>query len=198
MNQRTNQPWKNVRALALGCVLLGSAGLAWAQADTEPRPMRRPAQGDENGRPMMPGGFSQFGPGLARFFGVLTPDQRASLREAIEDQRAQAGDLEQQLHAARVDLFMATVAEKFDEDAVRQKSAALAKLEAKRNFLFAKAVSQMRPRLTDEQIDKIKNPGPIEPGEGQAPPRPRHPLTPHDDNGLPPKDAPPTPQPKPL
>jgi Spy/CpxP family protein refolding chaperone len=127
---------------------------------------------------------------------VLTDEQRASLREGMEKQRDKNRDLEEKLRDVRKDLFQASIAEKFDEDAIRKKALEVGKLEAEQTVLRAKAMSQMKPALSSEQLEKLKNPPPFEPGEfrrdmrdqqGQGDRRPRGPR---DENDLPPKPKP--------
>jgi Spy/CpxP family protein refolding chaperone len=190
---KRNAHGNSILTALITCTVLGTV-LAQLPTGSESSPTRRPApkgEGQRAMRPMgAPGGFGQLGTGLARLLEVLTDEQRASLRQALQEQRAKAGDLDQRLRTARQEVFAASVAEKFDEDAVRQKAEALAKLEAELTVLRARAFSQMRPRLTPEQIERINNPGPSGRDSGQLTPPRRHPQTPHDENGLPPKDAP--------
>jgi Spy/CpxP family protein refolding chaperone len=92
-----------------------------------------------------------------------------SLREAMNANREQTLQLDEQLRNAHEALFEASVAPKFDEDALRQKAMAAAKLEAERNVLLAKAFSQMKPPLSAEQMAKIRTapaPGSFDPGRG--------------------------------
>jgi Spy/CpxP family protein refolding chaperone len=179
-------------------VLLRTSIATAAEPDGRTGPLRPPLPaGERGGERLFPGaGLGQFAPGLGRLLGVLTEEQRASLREAMQSQRADARALEEKLRAARQEVFAATLAEKFDEDAVRQKALVLSKLDAEMTVLRAKALSQMRPPLTPEQLEKIKQPGPLNMGDAQVQPRRRRPEVPRDENGLPPKDAPPEAQPK--
>jgi Spy/CpxP family protein refolding chaperone len=187
-----------VQALAaiVGVVVTASAQSA---ADNPPKtqPPQSTGKSGRGTRPVAPGGMGLMGAGIARVLSVLTEEQRASLREAMGAQRAKAGDLERRLHEARVEVFNATITEKFDEDVVRQKALALARLEAELTVLRAKALTQMHPPLTAEQIEQIKNPGSPGTNEGSgSPARRRHPEVPRDENGLPPKDVAPSAQPK--
>ncbi len=164
--------------------ILGYAAAAPAQGQPQspdrPRP-ERPQQ--------FPGGFGRFGPGFERLVGVLTDEQRASLREAMEGQREKMRELEEKIRDARKDLFEAGIAEKFDEEYVRNKAMAAAKLETEMTVLRARAFSQLRPKLSPEQLEKIRNAPLREPGIGRNEGAPRRrPNRERDENGLPPKE----------
>lgn len=125
--------------------------------------------------------------------GVLTDQQRASYEAAMNRQRGQMQELQAQLRVAREDFVTASVDQKFDENAMRQKALAAYRFEAEMAVLRAKALSEVQPPLTPEQIQKIKSgqPGPVRPLrprqqlENSAPRNPARTNT--DANGLPPK-----------
>ncbi|HWX21377.1 MAG TPA: Spy/CpxP family protein refolding chaperone [Candidatus Binatia bacterium] len=191
LNFRTDALWIIVLA-----VLLGMGFATAAEPDGNSRPQRPPLPPGERGERPFPGaGLGQFAPGLGRLLGVLTDEQRASLREAMENQRADTRTLEEKLRGSRQEVFAAALVEKFDEAVVRQKALALARFEAEMTVLRAKALSQMRPPLSPEQLEKIKQPGLPNTGDAQPQPRRRRPELPRDENGLPPKDSPPETQP---
>lgn len=140
-----------------------------------------------------PAPAGRFSPAFERaFLSVLTDDQRASMRQAMEADREKIRDLELKIRDARKELFELGLREKFDEAAVREKANAAAKLDTEMTVLRVKAISQIRPPLSAEQIDKIKNSARAETGERQEEaPRRRHDI-PRDENGLPLKqEAPP-------
>jgi Spy/CpxP family protein refolding chaperone len=159
--------------------------VAAQQAQSPPR-----AQGQ---RPNMQGG-GMAGFALGGPVGVLTDEQRVSYQAAMARQRGRMLELEAQMRIARQDFVAASVDQKFDENAMRQKAMAAYRPEAEMAVLRAKAMSEVQPPLTAEQIEKIKanQPGPVRPL------RPRQQLenpAPHapavntntDINGLPPK-----------
>ena len=127
---------------------------------------------------------------------VLSDEQRASLREAMGKNRDRTSELEEKVRDARKDLFQASIAEKFNEDVIRQKALEVGKLEAEQTVLRAKALSEMKPPLSSEQLEKLKNPPPFEPGEFRREMREdqrqgdRRPRGPRDENDLPPKPKP--------
>ena len=133
-------------------------------------------------------GFALGGP-----VGVLTDQQRASYEVALKNERGRMLELQEKLRAARQDFVATSVDQKFDENVLRQKAFAAYRFEAEMAVLRAKAMSQVQPPLTPEQIEKIKTgqPGPIRPLGRQQLERPpqRAPAggTNQDANGLPPK-----------
>ena len=127
---------------------------------------------------------------------VLTEEQRTSLREAAAAQGEQSREQELKLRAARKEMLNLSLTETFDEAAVRAKALEVGKLEAELTVLRAKALSQMRPPLSPEQIEQLKNPPPPNqgprPGEFRPDQRrnPRPPPGPREDNNLPPPPRP--------
>ena len=197
---KTQLPHQLVTARILGglaaALLLNSLPIAQAQPNPDkpdrPRPPlgeRQPGEG--------PGPRFQPGPGAALMERVLTEEQRESMRTIMASQREEMRGIQEKMRAARKELLQASMADKFDEDLVRTKALAVAKLEAELTVLRAKAMSQVQPPLSDEQIEKIMNPpqdrmqsrdGEPRPGErrGDRPPRgPRE-----GDPGRPPRPEP--------
>jgi Spy/CpxP family protein refolding chaperone len=166
-----------------------------------PRPeARRPASRDfQPGEPpafrgpqgVQPGRFAPL------FERVLTEDQRASFREAMESQRGEMRELEEKLRASRREALQAGVAKEFNEEVVREKAMAIAKLEAEMAVVRARALSRVKPSLTPGQLEKLQNPMPP---EGAVPrpefrrdeaPRSDRPVPrPRDENDLPPRPRP--------
>jgi len=88
---------------------------------------------------------------------VLTEDQRESMRSIMASQRDEMRGIQEKMRVARKELLTASLAGKFDEEIVRAKALAVAKLEADLTVLRAKAMSQVQPPLSDEQIEQIMN-----------------------------------------
>ena len=149
---------------------------------------------------------------------VLDEEQRAEFRQEMQAHREELRDLEQRGARLRREYDEALFAEKLDEKLVREKSAALAEIDTDRALIRARAFAKVRPSLSDEQLEHLKNlradlqrdmrpqPGVIRgprAGEGQfdnRPDRPRRPRPPEEDDrgtGLPPP-APPEPPPAPA
>lgn len=159
------------RALLLVAMLLLGIGLATAQPATDEAkptrlPPRRAPMGERPG--FQPGGLgSQFFTLVDR---VLTDDQKASLRTAMESRGDQMRDIEDKLRAAHRELLKAAMMEKFDEDSVRAKATEVSKLDIELAVLRAKAFSEMQPPLSPDQIQQLRR-MPGRDGEGR-PPRP--------------------------
>jgi Spy/CpxP family protein refolding chaperone len=138
------------------------------------------------------GAGDRFFPSLNR---VLTDDQRKSFRAIIEPQFAKIQPLQEKARESRKALLDEIAGGKFDEAAARQSAEESAKADAELTVIFAKALSQMQPPLSAQQIEQMKN---FQPGQGQqqfqsAPPaeiapRPQMdlpPPLPRDSNDLP-------------
>ena len=121
--------------------------------------------------------------GFEKVFGLLTEDQRASFRQAMEGQREKMRDLEQKSAEARRELMEAALVDKFNESAVRKKLDALMAIDAEVTMLRIKAFAKMDPPLTAEQMEKLRT---AAGGEGpQSDQRKKRPDVPRDENGLP-------------
>jgi len=156
-----------VAAALATAVWLHCLPTAFAQPDPEAPNHRPPPAGvDRRGNRPQPGFQPERAmPMLER---ALTGEQRESLHAAMESQRDSMRSLEGKIRDARQALLQASLAEKFDEAAVRTKALKVGKLEAKLAVLRAKAISKMQPPLSHEQIERISNPPP--PREMDGPP----------------------------
>lgn len=96
--------------------------------------------------------------GAGRVLMVLTPEQRESIRDEFEQNRDKIRELEQELREARKAAADAGLAKDFNEEELRKKLEAAAKLEIEMTLLRARALSKIEPPLSDEQIERIKNP----------------------------------------
>jgi len=134
----------------------------------------------------------RFFPGLAR---VLTDAQRESLRTALASQYSQIQPLERQLRSSRQAILSEITSGSFNEANARQDAQASANAEAELTVIYARALSQMSPPLSADQIQQIKSfqPGQFQRGgdgaqEGASSPASHLPLPPdlpRDSNGLP-------------
>ena len=109
------------------------------------------------------------------------------MRQAMEAQREKVRGLEEKLRDARKEIFEAGLKEKFDEEAVREKALAMAKLDAEMTVLRAKAFSKVHPPLSPEQVEKLKNAPAFGSGEIRGESPRRRPDRQRDEHGLPPK-----------
>jgi len=116
-------------------------------------------------RPMQPGANPAFGGGSAATTGrammILNPEQRESLRGAMMADQERTRELEQQLREARKAAADAGIGKDFKEDDLRAKLEAAARIDTELTVLRAKALAQVQPPLTDEQIQRLKNPQPM-------------------------------------
>jgi len=111
------------------------------------------------------GSGERFFPALNR---VLTDDQRKSFRTAIGSQSAKIQPLEEKIRESRKTLLDEIAGGKFDETAARQSVEESAKNEAELTMIFAKALSEVKPPLSTDQIQQLKN---FQPGQGQQQPQ---------------------------
>jgi uncharacterized membrane protein len=93
-------------------------------------------------------------PALGR---LLTDDQRQSLRDILQTDRAQLQPLEKEMRTSRQALLNQITSGQFDENLVRQYADQSAKAETELTVIFAKALSQMQPPLTEQQIRQLRN-----------------------------------------
>jgi Spy/CpxP family protein refolding chaperone len=134
-----------------------------------------------------PGAYGpRVGGGFERVFGVLTEEQRASFRQAMEGEREKVRELEQKSGEARRELMEAALVDKFEEAKVRQKLDALTKVDADLTMIRIKALSKVEPKLTAEQLQKLRTAAQPD-GAGAPESRKRRPEGERDENGLPPK-----------
>jgi Spy/CpxP family protein refolding chaperone len=170
------------------CILFVASPALRAQTNAPARSFQRAqgANGFNGGQGVA--GFAIGGP-----VGVLNDQQRASYESIMNGQRGRLAELQAKLRAARQDLLITSVDQKFDENIIRQKALVIARIDAEMMVLRVKVFSQVQPPLTPEQIEKIKagEPGAIHPvGQQPLERAPRHQAlagTNSDDNGLPPK-----------
>ena len=119
--------------------------------------------------------------------GIMTEEQRASYQSALRAMHPQIAELDSKLRTARQDFLDTALSGKSDENVLREKALAAARIEVELTVIRAKAFSQMKPPFTPEQIEKVKTgqAGPMRPFE-HARPKPSA-GTNQDANGLPPK-----------
>jgi Spy/CpxP family protein refolding chaperone len=138
-----------------------------------------PAQNQPR-RPQPLAAGERFFPALNR---VLTDEQRLSLRAALESQREKMTPLEEKVRASRRALLDAAAGGKFDENLVRQSAGASAGAEAELTVIYVRALSQMQPPLSAQQLQQLKN---FQPGQFQVQSGPPASSTPEKHLELPP------------
>jgi Spy/CpxP family protein refolding chaperone len=103
------------------------------------------------------GAQGMFMAGLGPIASVLTDAQRASFRQAMEAHHESLRPIETRLRDARKKMIESELAVPFDESAVRAQALAVATIEAEFSVIRARALSEVQPPLSQEQITKIKN-----------------------------------------
>lgn len=152
-------------ALAAGIVLNAVAVFAQTPPTTPPdgggntdanagrrdRGNRGPGGGNQDAN-VQRGGRANFGGGLG-----LDEKQMELLREASQADAGEIRKLDERLRAAQKELVQAVVAEKYDENTVRQKADAVAKIQTEITMLRAKQVAAVVPTLKPEQREQWEN-----------------------------------------
>ena len=163
-----------ISSLAVGC-LLAALSTLWAQdtnapsTNTQPRIQTLPPARQQG------------------ILGILSDEQRSSYQSATTAQRAKLIELQSKLQVAQRETFEAALSPQYDENLVRQKAAAAGQIFADMLVLRTKPLSEIKPPLSVEQIEKLKTvPSPgmnprVLPGATPAA------GTNRDENGLPPK-----------
>jgi Spy/CpxP family protein refolding chaperone len=88
---------------------------------------------------------------------VLTDAQRQSLQQIMAPQRDQVRSLAEKMRASRDALFNQAASGNFNEGTVREYAEQSARAEADLMVMYARALSQMQPPLSAQQIAQIKN-----------------------------------------
>jgi len=87
----------------------------------------------------------------------LTEEQREVMRAAMEANRDEMQEINERMRDARRGLQEATFAEKFNLDTVKARARDVAEVQAEMSVLQAKVFAKLRPKLTAEQIERLKN-----------------------------------------
>ncbi|MBI5774062.1 MAG: periplasmic heavy metal sensor [Verrucomicrobia bacterium] len=143
------------------------------QAERERSPQRRPG-GDQPGQPGGQFGGQRgggFGGGMMFNDPSLTEEQRTAIREATESIGDEMREVMERMGKTRRDLQEAIYAEKVDQDLIRKRAAEVGKAEGEMSIVRATIFAKIRPKLTAEQIERMKNPQPFGGGQfrGQRP-----------------------------
>jgi Spy/CpxP family protein refolding chaperone len=112
-----------------------------------------PADGPLGPRPF-PG---QFQGGGMPVESILDQEQRMKFGEEMQGQREKMRELNEKSMRLRRELDEALFGEKLDEGLVRKKTTELSELEAERSLIRARAFAKVRPTLTEEQLERLKN-----------------------------------------
>lgn len=96
---------------------------------------------------------------------ILTDDQRQSLRQIIGSERDQIRPLEEKIRNSRQSLLDMTVSGNFNENLATRYAGETARAEADLLVIYSRALSQMQPKLSGQQIAQLKN---FQPGRFRA------------------------------
>lgn len=96
---------------------------------------------------------------------VLTEDQRQSLQQIIVSERDQIRPLEEKIRDSRQALLNQVVSGNFNENLASQYAGETARAEADLLVIYAKALSQIQPKLSAQQIAQLKN---FQPGRARG------------------------------
>lgn len=96
--------------------------------------------------------------------GILTPEQRTKIREAMQGSQSDLTALTEKLNAAQKEAINAALAKDASEKSVRPKIEAVAKIQTDIALLRLKAVKEVASTLTDEQKTQMES----RPGIGYA------------------------------
>jgi Spy/CpxP family protein refolding chaperone len=140
------------------CLVLGTAVLA---ASAQPVPEQGPDAPRRPGPPGEGGRGQRMMQVQPRPVGVpvevvLTPEQRMEFRDEMSPHREKLRELEEKQGRLRREFEEALFADKLDEKIVREKSAAMAEIEAERSLIRARAFAKIRPSLSEEQLERLK------------------------------------------
>ena len=130
-------------SLKLIALVMSALAVPLIAAD-EKKPLRRAAAANA--------GLS----GLASFEQVLTEEQRRQMREFIQQQGPDFRENFRQLAELRRELQEAALSGQVDEKLIKEKTEAIAKLEAEQLRVRTLALAKVAPSLTPEQRQKIK------------------------------------------
>lgn len=122
----------------------------------QPDGARPPAERPDGERPRGEFRGGPDGPRGGNFLG-LTEEQREILRSANEEHRDEMGRLGERMREARRGLSEATLAEKLDLEAVKSHAKELAEVQAEMSVIQAQVLAKLRPKLTAEQIERMRN-----------------------------------------
>ena len=77
-------------------------------------------------------------------------------RDEMSPHREKLRELEEKQATLRREFDEALFADKLDEKIVREKSVAMAEIEAERSLIRARAFAKIRPSLSEEQLERLK------------------------------------------
>lgn len=134
--------------------------------DGRPQPQARPQGGQPRG--------DYF---LMRFREILNEKQVASLREKLEASRESMNEIGKKIMEKRRGMMGLVLAQPTDKKAIRAAFKELAKLESEVAIMRSEMIAAIKPPLSEEQLEKLKQPPPRRP-QGRPQGRPQQPRPP--------------------
>ncbi|MFP6885913.1 MAG: periplasmic heavy metal sensor [Opitutales bacterium] len=146
--------------LVTGMVLLPLLATAQDRDDKpRPRPSDRPQANDRpSGQARPQGGQPRGDYFLMRFRSILSDEQGASLREKVEASRDTMSELGKKLLEKRRGMMGLVLAQPVDKKAIRAAFKEIGKLEGGIAIMRAEMIAAIKPPLSKEQLEKLKQP----------------------------------------
>ena len=159
--------------LVTGMVLLPLLATAQDRDDKpRPRPSDRPQANDRPSGQFRPQGGQPRGDYfLMRFRSILSDEQGASLREKVEASRETMSGLGKKLLEKRRGMMGLVLAQPVDKKAIRAAFKEIGKLEGGIAIMRAEMIAAIKPPLSKEQLEKLKQPPRRPQGRPQARPQ---------------------------
>ena len=124
-----------------------------------PRPSDRPQANDRpSGQARPQGGQPRGDYFLMRFRSILSEEQGQSLREKAEASRESMSELGKKILEKRRGMMGLILAQPVDKKAIRAAFKELAKMEGEIAILRAEMIAAIKPPLSKEQLEKLKQP----------------------------------------
>ena len=146
--------------LMTGMVLLPLLATAQDRDDKpRPRPSDRPQANDRpSGQARPQGGQPRGDYFLMRFRSILSDEQGASLREKVEASRDTMSELGKKLLEKRHGMMGLVLVQPVDKKAIRAAFKEIGKLEGGIAIMRAEMIAAIKPPLSKEQLEKLKQP----------------------------------------
>ena len=87
----------------------------------------------------------------------LEPEQRRALREAMQQVREKSRNLAEKLRASRAKLQDAIWSQNLRENVIREHMREVTKLETELALIRARALASIRPKLTQDQLERLRS-----------------------------------------
>jgi hypothetical protein len=149
-----------ITALVAGMLMLPMLVTAQDRDDKpRPRPSDRPQANDRSSGQARPQGGQPRGDYfLVRFRSILTDEQGVSLREKVEASRETMSELGKKIFEKRRGMMGLILAQPVDKKVIRSAVKEIAKMEGEIAIMRAEMIAAIKPPLSKEQLEKLKQP----------------------------------------